>query len=84
MVARDRSCPGVGESFVAERSRTSGRWAALLGWEDARRATLWVAGVVVDSVDLLAQGLTALAVTARRGRPQPVRPQLLRPQPIRA
>ena len=53
---------------MADRSATAGRWGALLGLEDARRATVWAAGVVVDSVDLLAQGVTALAVGARRGR----------------
>ncbi len=56
---------------MADRTRTAGRWAALLGLEDARRATLWAAGVVVDSADLLAQGVTALAVGALGGRPQP-------------
>jgi hypothetical protein len=77
VAARDRSGRDPGESRVAERSRTSGRWAALLGWEDARRATLWAASVLVDSADLLAQGLTALAVTTARGD-RPVRTRLLR------
>lgn len=63
---------------MAERSRTAGRWAALLGWEDVRRATIWAAGVLLDSVDLLAQGVTALAVSAGRGRRHPARPQLAR------
>jgi hypothetical protein len=61
---------------MVDRGTTAGRWSALLGLEDARRATVWAAGVVVDSVDLLAQGLTALAVSARRGRPPA---QLARP-----
>ena len=64
---------------MVERSRTSGRWAALSGWEDARRATLWAASVVVDSLDLLAQGVTAVAVTAGgRSRVHPPRPRLVR------
>jgi hypothetical protein len=46
---------------------TTGRWAALLGWDDLRRATLWAASVVVDSVDLLAQGVAA-SVGALRAR----------------
>jgi hypothetical protein len=53
---------------MADRSRTAGRWAALSGLEDARRAATWAASVVVDSADLLAQGVTALAVGALRAR----------------
>jgi hypothetical protein len=62
---------------MAQRSRTSGRWAALSGWEDLRRATVWAATVVVDALDLLAQGVTAVAVSAGRGRRRPARPRLL-------
>jgi hypothetical protein len=58
---------------MADRSTTAGRWAALSGLEDARRAATWAASVVVDSADLLAQGMTALAVSAhlRPGDPEP-------------
>ncbi|HEY2224060.1 hypothetical protein [Actinomycetospora sp.] len=61
---------------MADRSRTAGRWAALSGVEDVRRATGWAVSVVVDSADLLAQGVTAVAVSAVRGRPQPARARL--------
>jgi hypothetical protein len=65
-------------SCMTERSRTSGRWAALSGWEDLRRATAWAAAVVVDSLDLLAQGVTAVAVGAGRGRRHPAPLRLVR------
>ena len=58
---------------MADRSGTAGRWAALSGLEDARRGVNWAAGVVVDSADLFAQGVTALAVSALRGRAHPPR-----------
>jgi hypothetical protein len=56
---------------MADRSTTQGRWAALSGVEDARRAAHWAARSVVDSADLLAQGVTAIAVSAVRGRQHP-------------
>lgn len=57
---------------MADRSTTAGRWAALSGVEDVARATRWAARSVVDSADLLAQGVTAIAVSAVRGRRRPV------------